>query len=276
MLLFVGVLIGLVLGLTGAGGSVFAVPLLIILGGFSGAQAVGLSLGAVAASTIYGSLRNSRRANILWVPTGILALSGVLTAPLGQWLGKQIPDLGLLMGFSLLAIVISVRMLLSARRNPDAARIVRAGNLTDRKSGGLLCRLSPTGQFELHPRCISGLLGGGLLVGLLSGLFGVGGGFLIVPLLLLLSQAAMAQTVASSLVIIAAISGAGFASHLWFSHQTNTVFDWNAFVWLVVGGVIGMIVGQAMSQRLANAVMQQVFAFSLVIISSVMIVRQLF
>jgi uncharacterized membrane protein YfcA len=69
-------------------------------------------------------------------------------------------------------------------------------------------------QFELRPRCVSGLLVGGATVGLLSGLFGVGGGFLIVPLLLALSPISMAQAVSTSLIIIAVISGSSFISHL--------------------------------------------------------------
>src|SRR5690625_2461659 len=87
-LVLIGVLIGLVLGLTGAGGSVFAVPLLILLAGFSMTDAVGLSLGTVAASTIYASVRSGlQQHTILWKPGAILALVGAVSAPLGKWLG---------------------------------------------------------------------------------------------------------------------------------------------------------------------------------------------
>lgn len=86
MLLIIGMIIGLALGLTGAGGSVFAVPLLMLLAGMPMADAVGISLGAVAASTIYSSLRNlvqKQSAPLLWQPGVILAGAGALTAPLG-------------------------------------------------------------------------------------------------------------------------------------------------------------------------------------------------
>jgi uncharacterized membrane protein YfcA len=144
MLLLIGLIIGLVLGLTGAGGSVFAVPLLMLMGGSSMGDAVGISLGAVAASTLYGSLCNRRGKNILWTPGVILALTGALTAPLGKWVGMRVPEQLLLVGFNALAIIIALRMWLSATRTPERARVVRAGNFSVEPSPGLLCNLSKT------------------------------------------------------------------------------------------------------------------------------------
>jgi len=263
MVLLIGLIIGLVLGLTGAGGSVFAVPLLMLMGGLSMGDAVGISLGAVAASTLYGSIRNWRGKNILWVPGVILAVTGAFTAPLGKWLGMQIPELWLLVGFNALAIIIALRMWLSATRTPERARVVRAGNFSAEPSPGLLCNLSKTGQFELRPRCVSGLVIGGTLVGLLSGLFGVGGGFLIVPLLLALSPISMAQAVSTSLIIIAVISGSGFVSHL--------VMDQELSGWVLalvgLGGVLGMMLGQAISHKIANAMLQKLFSICLIAVS---------
>ena len=273
MLLTIGTIIGLVLGLTGAGGSVFAVPLLMLLAGLPITSAVGISLGAVAASSFYGSLRslfnNKRRATILWLPGVILAGTGAITAPLGKWLGLQLAETWLLLGFSILASVIAVRMWLSANRNPDTATVVRAGNYADTPSFGLLCNLSRNGQFELRPRCLSGLIIGGVLVGLLSGIFGVGGGFLIVPLLLMLSPISMAQAVSTSLVIIAVVSSSGFISHLLMSPGNN----WQLLGLVAVGGVLGMMIGQAVSHKIANALLQKVFAVSLLIVSLITLLR---
>ena len=269
MLLVIGVLIGLVLGLTGAGGSVFAVPLLMLLAGLPMSSAVGISLGAVAASTIYGSLRNIRGKNILWLPGIILAGSGAVTAPFGKWLGIQTPELWLLLGFNGLAIVIGLRMWLSATRSPEAASIVRAGNYTSTSSAGLLCNFSKTGQFELRPRCVSGLAIGGGFIGLLSGMFGVGGGFLIVPLLLILSPISMAQAVSTSLLIIAVISSSGFISHLLMSSSN----DWSLIGIVALGGALGMMLGQMISHKIANAMLQKIFAFALLIVSFITLVR---
>lgn len=263
MLLVIGLVIGLVLGLTGAGGSVFAVPLLMLMGGFPMADAVGISLGAVATSTLYGSLRNWLGKKILWTPGVILALTGAVTAPFGKWLGMQAPELWLLVGFNTLAIIIALRMWLSAMRTPERASVVRAGNFSVEPSPGLLCNLSKTGQFELRPRCLSGLLIGGALVGLLSGLFGVGGGFLIVPLLLALSPISMAQAVSTSLIIIAVVSGSGFISHL----ILNPHLDLWVLVLVGFGGLLGMMTGQAISHKIANATLQKVFSICLIAVS---------
>ena len=272
MLLIIGMIIGLVLGLTGAGGSVFAVPLLMLLAGMPMADAVGISLGAVAASTIYGSLRNvmqKKSAPVLWKPGVILAGAGALTAPLGKWLGLQVPELWLLSGFGVLAVFIALRMWLSASKNPDSASVVRAGNFAQTPSPGLLCSLSASGHFELRLRCVSGLLIGGLLVGLLSGLLGVGGGFLIVPLLLALSAVSMAQAVSTSLLIIALISSSGFISHLLMSGSN----DWSLLGLVAGGGVIGMVLGQAISHKIANALLQKIFAISLLVVCLITLMR---
>ncbi|HAO24060.1 MAG TPA: sulfite exporter TauE/SafE family protein, partial [Methylophaga sp.] len=213
MLLILGIVIGLLLGLTGAGGSVFAVPLLIMIGGISIHEAVTLSLAAVAAITLYGSVRNLTKQTILWLPAALLAGSGILAAPLGKVLGTMLSETILMAGFSILAILIAIRMWLTATTMPEASKVVRGSHLSLESTNGLLCKFSPTGQFQMRPKCMSGLLLGGLMVGLLSGLFGVGGGFLIIPLLLLLSQVSMIQAVSTSLVVIALISSSGFIAH---------------------------------------------------------------
>jgi hypothetical protein len=269
VLLLIGLFIGLILGLTGAGGSVFAVPLLLLLGGMSMADATGISLGAVAATTIYASLRNSvsrKQVPLLWKPGLILALSGALTAPLGKWLGMQLDELWLVSGFSLLAAIIALRMWMSARNNPQAASVVRAGNFAAIPSPDHLCNLNPTGQFELRPRCVTGLLIGGLVVGLLSGLFGVGGGFLIVPLLLALSAVSMAQAVSTSLFIIALISSSGFISHVALSENQH----WNWLLLVAAGGLVGMMIGQAVSHKIANVWLQKLFAIGLLVAAGAM------
>ncbi len=267
-LLAIGLLIGLVLGLTGAGGSVFAVPLLMLLAGQPMASAVGISLGAVAASTLYASLRNGLHQRLLWTPGLILAGAGVVMAPIGKWLGVRLPEPWLLLAFTLLASLIALRMWWSARQQPEAAQVVRASRFSDEPTPGLLCKLSQSGQFELKPRCVTGLVIGGLLTGLLAGLFGVGGGFLIVPLLLALSPIAMSQAVSTSLLIIALISSAGFASHL-----LSTEPDWRLLGLVAAGGVVGMMLGQRLSARIANARLQQLFAVGLVVISGVTLMR---
>lgn len=269
MFLLTGILIGLVLGLTGAGGSVFAVPLLIMLTGMSVHQAVGLSLGAVAVTALFGCLRGKTRKTMLLVPAMLLSISGMLLVPVGQWLGSQLDAMALVIGFAILAILIAIRMWRMAVRNPESSAITRASDLTIDSSQGLLCRLSPSGQFQMRPRCMSGLLVGGAVVGVLSGMFGVGGGFLIVPLLLYLSQVTFRQAVGTSLLVITVISGVGFISFLLMSEFAQSL-PVNLMLWLMAGGVLGMIFGQLLTDKIANARLQKIFAIALIVIVSVM------
>lgn len=261
--LIIGLTIGLVLGLTGAGGSVFAVPLLLLFAGLPMGDASGIALGAVAASAFYGSINNIRRKQILWLPALLLGAGGILSAPLGQYLTDVIPELWLLVGFNLLALAIALRMYLQAQRSPLQAAIVRANTQPDTEKGEALCRLSPSGRLQLRLPCIVSLGISGLAVGVLSGLFGVGGGFLIVPLLLGLSQLKMGQAVATSLVIIAAISSAGFIGY-W--HRSVTL-DWALLGLIAAGGILGMILGQYISRKINNALAQKIFAVALVGVS---------
>jgi len=265
MLLSIGILIGLLLGLTGAGGSIFAVPLLVMLAGLPMSEAVGISLGAVMTSTLYGSLARGRKGQILWLPGLLLAASGAITAPLGKYLGNQLPDMALTISFSLLAAVIAVRMWWTATHQPKQAQVVRAGVGDKTTAPGLRCALSSTGQFELKTRCVSGLLLGGAIVGLLSGLFGVGGGFMIVPLLMALSAVSINQAVNTSLLIITLISGSGFFSHL----AMSTPAPWIHLLWVSVGGILGMVLGQLFSARLAGARLQQFFAIAMLVVALV-------
>jgi len=269
MLLLIGLVIGLVLGLTGAGGSVFAVPLLLMTG-MTLPEATGISLGAVAATTLFASVGTGLSGTaVLWRPGIILALAGAVTAPLGQWLAILVPTDYVLAGFCTLAVIIALRMWLSANRTPENASWVRASNFNQVPVPDLVCAMNQSGQFELRPRCVSGLLIGGLGVGFLSGLFGVGGGFLIVPLLLALSAISMAQAVSTSLFIIALVSSSGFISYL-FIHQPDNL---SRLLLIVAGGILGMIVGQKISLRVANAVLQKSFAACLFIICIITLAR---
>ena len=107
MSVIIGLLIGSVLGLTGAGGSIFAVPLLILLLDLPINDAIGIALGAVAVSALMGTISNWRAKYILWVPALTLGLGGALVAPIGKYLGSQLPATFLLVGFCALAFSIA-------------------------------------------------------------------------------------------------------------------------------------------------------------------------
>ena len=269
MAVLIGVVIGLVLGLTGAGGSVLAVPLLALCLKLPMNHAAGIALGAVAASAISGVIQRIHSKQVLWVPAAILATTGAAVAPMGRWAAHGLPEAALLIGFVLLASAIAVRMWRQAVQQPDTTRVIRAGAEQQTEVGTLLCPFSATGHFQLQPRCIAGLGVGGAVVGFLSGMFGVGGGFLIVPLLMMLSIVPYAIAVATSLAVIAAISSAGFLSYLLMSQEVLS----NTLLQVAGGGVLGMFVGFLIGQRVAGATLQKLFSASVVLLSAALLLK---
>ena len=270
MVLLIGIVIGLVLGLTGAGGSVFAVPLLILVLSLPVNDAIGIALGAVAISALYGTLNNWRYKSILWIPAIILGTTGVLFAPVGKLIGNQLSPTLLLFCFNCLAIVIALRMWRQASKHPEQANVIRSGHMTPESFVGPVCRMSTTGQFEWRPRCVGSLVIGGLVVGLLTGLFGVGGGFLIVPLLLFLSQVSTQQAAGTSLLIITVVATSGFISFT----ATAPHVDWPLLFLIAVGGVVGMFVGRKVGYKIASAQLQKIFSISLITIALITLVNQ--
>jgi len=265
VLFIVGVVTGFVLGLTGSGGSIFAVPLLLLLTPLAINDAIGLALLAVALSALFGTLLNWRSHSILWIPAIILGCSGVLLAPLGKFIGGLLPDLLLQSAFTLLAFTIAIRMWLQAQRDPDNSKIVRANFAAENAPQKLPCHFSPSGEFEWKFRCINVLAGSGAVVGVFTGLFGVGGGFLIVPLLRQMSNASMQQAVATSLVIISAIGMSGFVSYLGLADSSAPT----TYALIGAGAIVGMTAGYLSSRKLAGAAAQKVFSLALVVVSSI-------
>lgn len=267
LLLAIGVLIGAVLGLTGAGGSVLAVPLLVLLLHLEPASATGLALGVVAASSIYGSLQRIRHREILWIPALIFGISGVVVAPIGRMLSTQVAPAFLLIGFAFLSLAIAARMLWQSIRQPEQSIVVRAGGGSG-ETEPLLCRFGDTGKFDWRFRCMAGLTVGGVLTGLLSGVFGVGGGFMIVPFLNQLNSASMRNAVATSLVIIAAISSSGF-----FAHILTQTIEWQQLILLSLGAIGGMILGSVLARWIAGVHLQRIFALTIVVMAALMLFK---
>ena len=262
VLLIIGLVIGLVLGLTGAGGSVFAVPLLMIFLKLPAQDAMGMALAAVSLSATYGIVIRWRHKQFFPIPALLLGITGVITAPLGKWLANLTPEPVLHGLFAVLAIFLGIRMWHQATIDPEDTRVVRASAGMDDNHDVYLCRYASNGKFELRPRCIGGLLVSGLLVGLMSGFLGVGGGFLIIPILLFLSQMPMLMAVGTSLLIIAPVSFSGFISYFMMTPDVHLP----SLISLIGGGITGMALGTRLARYLAGPQLQKIFAFSLIIL----------
>ncbi|MDM4772733.1 sulfite exporter TauE/SafE family protein [Solimonas sp. SE-A11] len=271
MSMLLGVVAGLVLGLTGAGGSIFAVPLLVLGLGWSLADAVPVALLAVCAAAAFGTAVAWNVAYVRYRAAILMALAGACTAPLGLWAAPRLlaPFLSLL--FAAVLVLVALRMLLQARRAPAEARIVRATVAGDgAEAGGPLCGLhAQTGRLMWTLPCAALIGGIGAVTGLLSGLLGVGGGFVIVPALRAATPLSMHSAIATSLLAIALTSAAAVMGALALGHA----LPWAAALPFVGGALLGMLGGRLLAPRIAGPALQGGFAVAMLAVGVVMIRR---
>jgi uncharacterized membrane protein YfcA len=261
-----GAIVGLSLGLTGGGGAIFAVPLLVYGLSIDPRQAVGISLAAVGMTSAVGFL-GRWKAGQVELATGLMfAVAGMIGAPLGSWLSAQIPERLLLTLFALLMLVVAVRMWRKA--DPSSVPIACATE----EAEGPTCRRDAEGVLRLNSRCALLLGVVGVLTGVLSGLFGVGGGFVIVPALVLFSGMPIHRAVGTSLMVITLISAAGVVSHLWAGRDIPI----DTTLLFVVGGVLGMFAGIWASRYLSGPALQKIFAVAIVAVAIFVIFRTTF
>jgi len=232
-----GGLIGIVLGLIGGGGSILAVPLLIYLVGVKDTHvAIGTAAVAVAVNAAAGLINHARAGTVKWPCAAVFAAAGVIGAAIGAELGKEFDGKRLLTLFGLLMIAIGLSMLRKRSKadNPDV-------RLTRESAAVLLPWLVPMG----------------LAVGLASGFFGIGGGFLIVPGLITATAMPLTYAVGTSLVVVTAL-GLTTAG----SYATSGLVDWGITALLIVGGIGGTAIGAMLGRRLATrkGLLERLFA----------------
>lgn len=263
-----GALVGLSLALTGGGGSNFAVPLLVFVIGVTPSQAMPLSLAAVAIIAALGAVHAIRQSLIHWSPTLIFAGGGMLGAPLGLKLAHGIPEQTLLGGFAVLALLVGSSMAWRAWRRPEETSVVRALPEAGPESDSLVCRVSSDGRLRFSAPCSLVLALTGLLTGILAGFFGVGGGFLIVPALMLITRMGIHHAVATSLVVIAltGLTGAAYA-------MADGRILWPVLGPFVAGGVIAMLAGRQLAGKVSGPRLQQLFAAAIVLMALFMLAR---
>ena len=263
-----GAVVGLALGLTGGGGSIFAVPLLIYVLALPPQEAMPVSLAAVALTAAVGAVQALRNGLALWRPAILFAAGGVTGAPLGLAAGANVEPRLLVAGFGMLALAVGAMMWRRARVAPAETEALRAR--TYDVGSGAVCVLVPEGELRFTAPCAVALAFAGLGTGFLSGLFGVGGGFLIVPALVLVTRMGIHRAVATSLVIIAAIGLAGAATAFWQGR-----IDWAVLVPFVAGGAVAMLAGRLLAERLAGARLQQLFSLVIVVVGATMLLHGL-
>lgn len=255
--IFFGTFVGFALGLTGGGGSLLAVPLLVYGLAVAPRDAFGISLAAVGAMALTGVLPKLRSREVE-IGTGVLfAVAGMVGAPLGTWVAGRIPEPVLLIVFALLMLVVAGRMWFKAKTPSDVPVTC------EDDPEGPTCRRTETGELRLTSQCAVLLVAVGLLTGFLSGMFGVGGGFVIVPALVLFAGMPIRRAIATSLLVIVLVSLSGVSSHFLAGREIPLGLT-GLFV---LGGVLGTQAGNFLGQRLSTSLLQRVFAVGIVAVA---------
>jgi uncharacterized membrane protein YfcA len=246
--LILGALVGLSLGLTGA-------P----------REAVGISLMTVGTTALAGFVQRARRHQVEF-PTGfLLALTGMVGAPVGARLAQYLSDAVLLGLFSLLMLVIATRMWTNASKGVNELSILEDEN------EGPTCRRDEEGKLRFTSNCALLLAAIGLIAGILTGMFGVGGGFIIVPALVMFSNMGMQRAIGTSLLIITLVSGSGMASHVaggkGLSIAVAGIFT--------LGSVMGLFAGSELSRNFSGPALQKTFSAAILVVALYVVVRTL-
>jgi uncharacterized membrane protein YfcA len=237
-----GSIVGFTLGLIGGGGSIMAVPLLVYVVGVPSAHvAIGTSAVAVAASAAFNLAHHARERTVKWSCALVFAISGMIGATGGAQLGKMVNGGRLLMLFGLLMVIVGL-MMLRSRKSGHYANVA-------------LTR-------ETMPRLLPLLIGIGFAVGALSGFFGIGGGFLIVPGLIGATGMPLINAIGSSLVSITAFGATTAASYAW-----SGLVEWPLAILFVAGGALGGIAGVRLARHLSGHKRALSLTFSGVVIA---------
>jgi len=245
-----GGLIGTVLGLVGGGGSILAVPLLVYVVGVGSAHAaIGTAAVAVAANAAFSLIAHARSGTVKWPCALVFAGAGVTGAAIGAEIGKAVDGQRLLMLFGLLMIGVGLSMLRKKQRAqaPD----VRLSRST---AGYLLPRLIPIG----------------LGVGLAAGFFGIGGGFLIVPGLMMATAMPLKNAVGTSLVVVTALGLTTAASY-----ALSGLVDWLLVGVMIAGGIGGAVLGIALGRKMAarKGLLERLFAVTVIVVGAYVALR---
>jgi uncharacterized membrane protein YfcA len=237
--------VGAVLGLLGGGGSVLTLPTMLLVVGLETLTASAMSVIVMTATAPVSALAHARRGNVrlaLALPFGLMGSAGAF---LGARLARFVPAPLLLAGFVLVMIVTATAML-RGRRSAEAAE---------------------PSELPLWKRALLILSGGG--VGLLSGLLGVGGGFLIVPVFALFGRIAMPIAIGTSTLVIAMNSLAGM-----IGQRAYAFVDWRLAATFSAASALGTVVGSLYSHRVAPARLRRWFGLLVVLAGLLVLTRQ--
>lgn len=255
-IVLLGAVIGLVLAFTGAGGGILSVPLLVFGLHMSVQQAAPIGLSAVFAAALLGAFLGWRDGIVRYRAAALMGIAGMVTAPLGFYLAQKIPNQPLTVVFSFVLLYSAWRSLAASAKTAS----VRAQ---------APCVVSTVDQRITWTRpCARVLSATGMVSGLLSGLLGVGGGFVIVPSLSRYTDLHIRSVQATSLAVMALVSLSGVASA-----ATHGSLDWGVVLPFAGGAIMALLGGRLVANRLQPKHLQRAFAWFCVAVAFLMLAR---
>lgn len=228
------VLVGMSLGALGSGGSIITIPVLVYVAGVPAADAVGLSLAIVGATSLVGAVLHLQRGNVAYKPALIFAATGMVGAYIGSTGTHLLSRRALMLLFAAILTVVGIRMWSSVSATKGS------------------------GDFSVL-RC----LGVGFAVGLLTGFLGIGGGFLIVPALVLFAGLDSRIAAGTSLAVIALNSTTGILGQLRFAS-----INWILLAGFLSFALVGMVVGMLITGWLPERRLRRMFATTVLVIAT--------
>ncbi|MCM0622147.1 sulfite exporter TauE/SafE family protein [Nocardioides bruguierae] len=291
VLVVLGLAIGLVLGGLGGGGGVLTVPALVLVVGQSAVQATASSLVVVGVAALAGAVGHARAGRVRWGTALLLGAAGIPTAWLGAYLSHSVPETFLLLAFSVLMVVAAGAMVRGCpscieidpedaprpslprfRRGARATRIaedvidtpvpLRVGEGAEAAEAGQVATVTRPAVEATPSRGLLAALLVGLGVGLLTGFLGVGGGFVVVPALVIVMRLPMSVAVGTSLVVVALNSGTSLLARL-----GGLDVDWGVVGPFAATAVVGVLLGRRVADRLPAARLRHGFAGLLVLVA---------
>lgn len=236
------VFVGISLGLLGGGGSILTVPLLVYVAGMDAKQAIASSLFVVGVTSAFGAITHARAGRVRWKVAAVFGVAAMAGAYAGGRLAHLIPGNILLIAFAVIMIAAAVAMLRGRR------------DIGDESAGPL-----PVAKILLQ----------GAVVGVISGLVGAGGGFLLVPALALLGGLPMPAAVGTSLVVISMQSFAGLAGHL----ATDPI-NWKVAGAVSAAAVAGSILGGLLTSRVDPTVLRKAFGWFVLAMAALVLAEE--
>jgi uncharacterized membrane protein YfcA len=243
-------LVGFVLGLLGGGGSVLTVPILVYALGVKVKPAIAMSLCVVGLVALIGFLSHLRQRTVAPRVALVFGPFAVIAAFVGARIAKHIPSTIQLVLFGIVGLAGSYLMLRGALKKSKGASEIDY-------------------EFHADKRMLVELALQALGVGLLTGIIGVGGGFLIVPALVLVARLPMRLAIGTSLLVITMNALSGFAGYI-----GHIAIDWNLVAWFTGIAAVGAVVGTLISKRVPQQQLRQVFGVLMILVSLYVLYRR--